>query len=69
VAAIAILLWKSRVESLDQEGQVIESAIPTVEPPENAVVSRCRRAEAVWPILAGVAYLVFLGSISLNAPV
>jgi membrane protease YdiL (CAAX protease family) len=68
VAAIAVLFWKSRVEYLDEEGQVIRDSVPSVEPPANAVFSRCRPAELVWPVLAGVAYFLFLVSVSLHAP-
>jgi membrane protease YdiL (CAAX protease family) len=68
VAAIAVLFWKSRVEDLDEDGQVLRAGVPSVEPPANAVFTRLRPAETVWPVLAGIAYFLFLASVSLHAP-
>lgn len=68
VLALAALLWKSRVEYLDHEGEVIPEPVPSVEPPAEAVFRRCRPAQGIWVTLAALAYLVFLASGSLGVP-
>ncbi len=68
VAALASLLWKSRVEYLDHEGVVIPEAIPSVEQPADAAFRRCRPVDGAWVTLAAMAYLAFLASGSLSLP-
>lgn len=69
VAAIAVLLWKSRVEYLDAEGRVIRDEVPSVEMPANAAFRRCRPVAEGWMASALGAYLVFLAGSSLAMPV
>lgn len=69
VAAIAALLWKSRVEYLDEEGRVIGEGVPSVEMPANAAFRRCRPVAEAWVVSALGAYLAFLAGSSLAMPV
>ncbi len=68
VAVLAGLMWKSRVEYLDEEGAVIPQNTPTVESPAGAAFFRCRPVKASWVAVACAAYLLFLASSSAAMP-
>ena len=68
VASLGCLLWKSRVQYLDAEGENLPDEIPTVESPPEADHERCRPVAGSWAAFAGVAYLLFLMSSSLALP-
>ncbi len=68
VAALGCLLWKSRVQYFDAEGENLPDEVPTVEAPPEAERERCRPVAGSWAAVAGVAYLLFLVSSSLAVP-
>ncbi len=68
VAVLGSLLWKSRVEYLDDETEVVTQKIPTVEQPASAAFQRCRPVSMIWVAYASAAYLLFLTSAALTIP-
>lgn len=68
VAVLGCLLWKTRVQFRDSDGLVMDQIPPGVEAPAGAAMVEHRPVPLFWIPLAGVSYLLFLVSTSLNAP-
>lgn len=68
VAVLGCLLWKTRVQFRDIDGHVMEEFPSGVEAPEGAAIVEHRPVPLFWFPLAGVSYLLFLVSTSLNTP-
>ena len=68
VLILGCLLWQSRVEYRDADGEFVPDEYPGVERPETAVRQECRPVPPVWLVLACLSYLLFLASASLTIP-
>lgn len=67
VAMLGSLLWKSRIEDRDELDEPLPGEYPAIDQPEDPMRPECRPVAPIWIGLAGLSYLLFLASVSLQA--